>query len=188
MRLDRRRLILAAAAIVVLGIALWSFWRSTPPPRTGVAASQQARARAGRPGAGSAPVGPADAVKLDALGASRDDPGEAGRNPFRFQPKAAPAPPPREAAPIMTETPRPASAVPAGPPPLPPIPLKLQGVLERANGVKWAVLSDGKSAPMYGRDGDIIDGKYLIVKIGTESIEMSHADGRGRQVIRLTGQ
>ena len=61
-------------------------------------------------------------------------------------------------------------------------------VLKRANGVKWAVLSDGKSAPMYGKDGDIIDGKYLIVKIGTESIEMMHADGRGRQVIRLNGQ
>ena len=71
---------------------------------------------------------------------------------------------------------------------MPPIALKLIGVLERANGVKWAVLSDGKSAPMYGKDGDIIDGRFLIVKIGTESIEMTHADGRGRQVIRLTGQ
>ena len=78
--------------------------------------------------------------------------------------------------------------MPAGPPPAPPIALKLIGVLERASGVKWAVLSDGKSAPMYGKDGDIIDGKYPIVKIGTESIEMSYADGRGRQVIRLTGQ
>jgi len=26
------------------------------------------------------------------------------------------------------------------------------------------------------------------VKIGNESIEMTYADGRGRQVIRLTGQ
>ena len=73
---------------------------------------------------------------------------------------------------------------------MPPIPLKLIGTVERANGVKWAVLSDGRpgSSPMYGKDGDIIDGRYMIVKIGTESIEMTHADGRGRQVIRLTGQ
>jgi len=28
----------------------------------------------------------------------------------------------------------------------------------------------------------------VIVKIGTESIEMTYADGRGRQMIRLTGQ
>ena len=87
----------------------------------------------------------------------------------------------------VIETPRPPGP-PPGPPPAPPIPLKLIGVLTRANEVKWAVLTDGKSGPMYGKDGDIIDGRYLIVKIGTESIEMTYADGRGRQVIRLTGQ
>ena len=78
--------------------------------------------------------------------------------------------------------------VPSGPPPVPPIPLKLIGVVERANGVKWAVLTDGKSGPMYGKDGDIIDGRYAILRIGTESVEMTYTDGRGRQVIRLTGQ
>jgi hypothetical protein len=77
---------------------------------------------------------------------------------------------------------------PPGPPPLPPIALKFTGIVERANGVKWAVLVDGKGNLMYGKDGDIIDGRYTIVKIGTESIEMTYADGRGRQVIRLTGQ
>lgn len=184
MRPERRRLILGAAAIAVLAIALWSLWRPAPAPRTPV---PQARVRAGRTSGNSAPAGPADAVRLDALQASRDNPGEAGRNPFRYQPKAAAPSPTRVTTPIVSETPRPAPAVPAGAPP-PPIPLKLQGVLERADGVKWAVLSDGKSAPMYGKDGDIIDGKYLIVKIGNESIEMTHADGRGRQVIRLNGQ
>jgi len=186
MRPERRRQILGAAAMVVLAIALWSLWRPAPTPRSTVPA--QARARAGRTSGNSTPAGPADAVRLEALRTSRDEPGEAGRNPFRYQPKAAAPSPTRVTTPIMSETPRPAPAVPTGPPPPPPIPLKLQGVLERANGVKWAVLSDGKSAPMYGKDGDIIDGKYLIVKIGTESIEMMHADGRGRQVIRLNGQ
>ena len=87
----------------------------------------------------------------------------------------------------MIEAPR-LTPAPTGPPPPPPIPLKLIGVLERANGVKWAVLTDGKSGPMYGKDGDIIDGRYAIVKIGTESVEITYTDGRGRQVIRLTGQ
>jgi hypothetical protein len=41
---------------------------------------------------------------------------------------------------------------------------------------------------MQGKDGDIIDGRYRIVKIGTESVELTYVDGRGRQVIRLTGQ
>ncbi len=87
----------------------------------------------------------------------------------------------------MIEAPR-VTPAPSGPPPAPPIPLKLIGVVERENGVKWAVLTDGKSGPMHGKDGDIIDGRYAIVKIGTESVEITYADGRGRQVIRLTGQ
>lgn len=186
MRPDRRRLLLGAAAIVVLGIALWSLWGPAPAPRTTV--PPQARVRGGRTSGNSTSAGPADAVRLDALRASHGDPSEAGRNPFRYQPKIAPPAPERVTTPIVAETPRPGPAVPAGPLPPPPIPLKLQGFLQRASGEKWAVLSDGKSAPMYGKEGDMIDGKYLIVKIGAESIEMTHADGRGRQVIRQTGQ
>ena len=186
MRPERRQWILGAAAVVVLGIALWSLWSPATPPRT--TGPAQARARSSRPSANRTAAGPADTVRLDALRASHDDPGDAGRNPFRYQVKAAPPPARTTAPPSVTEAPRPAPAVPTGPPPPPPIPLKLLGFLERADGEKWAVLSDGKSAPMYGKDGDIIDGKYLIVKIGTESIEMAHSDGRGRQVIRQTGQ
>jgi hypothetical protein len=77
-----------------------------------------------------------------------------------------------------------APPVPPGPPP---IPLKFLGVVQRADGVRWAVLSDGK-LPAYGREADIIYGQYRIVSIGTESIELSYADGRGRQTVRLTGQ
>ena len=98
------------------------------------------------------------------------------------------APADRDVAPPAENADPARPAPPPGPPPVPPIPLKLIGVLERANGVKWAVLTDGKNAPMYGKDGDIVDGRYQIVKIGTESVEMTYADGRGRTVIRLTGQ
>jgi len=185
MPLERRQLMLGAASVVALGLAAWTLWPSTPSP---TAPAQAARARTARAGAPpeSGPVGP---VRLTALTASRDDPGQARRNPFRFQPKVVPAPPSPPPSREVTEAPRPPERTgPPPPPPVPPIALKLIGVLERANGVKWAVLSDGKSAPMYGKDGDIIDGRYLIVKIGAESIEMTHADGRGRQVIRLTGQ
>jgi acyl-coenzyme A synthetase/AMP-(fatty) acid ligase len=51
---------------------------------------------------------------------------------------------------------------------------------------KLAALSDGKFV-YHGREGDMIEGRYRIVKIGVESIVMEHADGRGRQTIRLTG-
>lgn len=177
-----RHLALGAATFVGLGLAAWAFW----PASSAAPGTSPVRVRTARQSAATDAPSPVGAVKLDALRAEREEPGDGPRNPFRFQPKVVPPPPrPVVTPPPPGEAPRP---VPTRPPPLPPIPLKLIGVLERANGVKWAVLSDGKSGPMYGKDGDIIDGRYAIVKIGTESIEMTYADGRGRQVIRLAGQ
>jgi hypothetical protein len=127
-------------------------------------------------------------VKLGSLVAPRQELAEAPRNPFRYQPKGPPpAPEPVAPAPPPIDAPRAGPAVPSGLPPVPPIQLKFIGLLERADGTKWAALSDGKVV-MHGKDGDTIDGRYRIVKIGTESVEMTYVDGRGRQVIRLTGQ
>lgn len=181
---SRRQLALGGGALVVLVLAAWMVWPPPPP---------KAPARPGNPARGTTATSPTTVpgevapVRLDALKASREGPGEGARNPFRFQPKPVPAP-----RPIVTPPPPPTGPVvaapPPGPPPLPPIPLKFTGLVERANGVKWAVLVDGKGGLMYGKDGDIVDGRYVIVKIGTESVEMTYTDGRGRQVIRLTGQ
>jgi hypothetical protein len=49
-----------------------------------------------------------------------------------------------------------------------------------------AVLSDNRGV-YWGREGDTIEGRYRIVRIGTESIELAHLDGNGRQTIRLSG-
>jgi hypothetical protein len=49
------------------------------------------------------------------------------------------------------------------------------------------VLSDGRGAPVYGSEGETVLGQYRILRIGTESIEMSYLDGRGRQTIRFSG-
>lgn len=188
MAVDRKQLMMGGAAGVALIVALWSLWPSSSPAPT-TAAPARAAAPARGPGAAAGGLAPMAPVKLAELTATRQGPGEAERNPFRFQPRVV-APPPRPqvvAPPVqIVETPR-APSPPPGPPPAPPIPLKFTGLLERENGVKWAVLTDGKSV-MFGKDGDIIDGRYTIVKIGTESIEMTYVDGRGRQVIRLTGQ
>jgi hypothetical protein len=137
--------------------------------------AQQARSAA-------APV----AVRLEALAEERQPPSNTPRNPFRYQPKPAPPPTPKpiEAPPADV---RPGPDRPVPPPELRPIPLKFIGTLTRADGVVWAALTDGKNLS-HGREGDIVDGRYRIVKIGTESIEMTYVDGRGRQVIRLTGQ
>jgi hypothetical protein len=75
-----------------------------------------------------------------------------------------------------------------GPPPPPPITLKFIGIIDVGQSKKIvAVLSDGRGAPVYGSEGETVLGQYRILRIGTESIEMSYLDGRGRQTIRFTG-
>lgn len=174
---------MSGGAIAVLVFAIWVMWPPSPAPSASTSAAQSTGAA---PGARTNPV-PVAPVKLDALTATREQPGDTPRNPFRYEPKAPPPPVKTSVPPpvVFTEEPKPVG--PPGPPPPAPIQLKFIGILTRANGVQWAVLSDGK-VPMHGREGDIVDGRYRIVKIGTESIEMAHLDGRGRQVIRLTGQ
>jgi hypothetical protein len=76
-------------------------------------------------------------------------------------------------------------APPPGPPPPPPIALKFIGIVQ-AGGRSVAVLRDGSDI-LYGREGELVDGRYRIIKINVESVEVSYADGRGRRVIPLTG-
>jgi hypothetical protein len=60
------------------------------------------------------------------------------------------------------------------------------GRLETRGGI-IAAFSDCRTT-MYGREGDLIDGRYRLVKIGVESVQMEYADGRGRTTIRMSGQ
>lgn len=178
---------MSGGALAVLVLAMWSLWPSSPAPSASAPAPPPAP-RGAQQSRSAAPAVPP--VKLEQLSAERQPPSDTPRNPFRYQPKAPPPAPkpvgvPPPPANVSTEPAKPMP--PPGPPPPPPIPLKFIGTLTRANGVQWAALSDGKVV-MYGRDGDIIDGRYRIVKIGTESIELTYVDGRGRQVVRLTGQ
>jgi hypothetical protein len=156
---------------------------TTTTTTTAVAARTAARARAGN-------AVEVDVVHLDALTRVRPEPQAANRNPFRFH---AAAPPPSGAS--MAARPNagvggPAPMgppVPMGPPPLPPIALKFIGVVEQApSRLKLAVLSDGRNV-FYGKEGDTIEGRYRIERIGVESIEMAYIDGRGRQTLRLSG-
>jgi len=151
------------------------------PAGTASQPSNQAAGASGRDGSSVSDVR-LDALKHDANGLK-----EASRNPFRFQPKApppvvtraAPAPPPQAYVP----------PVPTGPPPPPPIPLKYVGLLGAAAQTdRVAVLSDSRGNPFYGREGDIIEGRYRVVRIASDSVDVAYADGRGQQTLRLSSQ
>ena len=176
----RQRWLLGVLVVVaVVGATYWL----RPTPAASVPAPSNTRA-AGR-GRGAAPAtATAPDVHLDALDAERPRPGSTERNLFRFRPKAPPPPPPDVARPAPPPT------ATAGPPPtpgVPPITLKYIGVIAvESSGKKIAGLSDGREV-WHGSEGDVILGQYKILRIGTESIEMSYIDGRGRQTIRLSG-
>jgi hypothetical protein len=180
MRVERRTLILGGALLVVVAVWWWSSGGSATPAavttqRTAAANAQQTAA------AGQTPID----VRIEALSAERAAPAGTGRNPFEFRARPAPPPPPKPSGEVAGVAPPP---VPAGPPPPPPITLKFIGLVEGASGLRIAVLSDGRSSPIYAQQGKVILGQYRVVTIGVESIELEHIDGRGRQTIRLTGQ
>jgi hypothetical protein len=174
-------LVLVAASLAVGGVELARRSSSPAEPATPPSNIRRTAARAGQK---ETPV--AD-VKLELLKAAPGELGTSTRNPFQFKPKAPPpppAPPPQAAtrAPVVVAPP-----VPEGPPPPPPIALKYIGVLDTAQG-RVAVFRDSGGDIVNGKEGDIIDGRYRLLKIGVESADLAYLDGRGRQTIRLSGQ
>lgn len=178
--------LLVALGVVLTVFLVTNYWPTPKPEPTPPRAQPRASTKTGEDG----PIDPEELkVQLDALKGPRPEPGEGERNPFRFyqrpSPPVAPMPPGQKAAAPPPEDIQP--GVPPQPPPPPPIPLKFIGIVEGRGVGKIAAFSDCKRT-FYGREGDIVDGRYKLVKIGVESVVMMYADGRGQQTIRLTGQ
>lgn len=175
----RRRQALLAVLVVVLAGTVYLRWPRTSP----VVTPRSSAERAGQAGPSGASSPTAPDVRLEALEQAPPTPGDTGRNLFRFRPR-----PVQAAAPEPSTAPPPRIAPPGPPPPsVPPIPLKFIGILASGADNTIAVLSDGRGAPVYGKEGETVLGQYKILRIGAESIEMSYLDGRGRQTIRLSG-
>jgi len=192
MRPERRRLLVMIALVVLLGAVGWSYFGTgADAPATAPTTGGPRRPAASASGAEALPA--AESVRLSALPQARGEPEPASRNPFKFDRRST-ATQTTENPPVFAPAPAgptdpagPAGGAAAATPP--PIPLKFIGVVEKSEGDRWAVLSVGDGrAPLHGKEGDIIDGRYRILKIGAESIEMVYLDGRGRQTIKLTGQ
>ena len=133
-------------------------------------------------------------VRLEALNEPR--PAAAGdqRNPFRFY--VPPPPPPPPVAPVSKP---------------PPVPFSRRRRSCRHAGRAAAAAEDLADVEVHrvpracrargrsrrsataarrcaGSEGDIIDGRYRLVRIGVESVVMEYPDGRGRETIRMSGQ
>jgi len=178
---ERRQQVLLGVLLAVLaGTVYWSMSSSMMPPLPGAGGSRPS-ANARTPD--GVPVEAPD-VRLEALQAQWPVPESDSRNLFRFGEARPVGTPP----PVVREPPPPPMVTgPPPPPPVPPIALRLIGLVSpRDGGPKTAVFSDDRGT-YYGREGDVIEGRYRIHRVTADSVEVSHLDGRGRQMLRIGG-
>lgn len=123
------------------------------------------------------------ALKLERLEPVPDSP-SATRDPFRFGVRPPPPPPP--APPYVPPPPPPRPAAPP-PPTVPPIRLTFVGRVVQPDKRVVAVLSDGKGGLFRTLEGQVVDGRYRVVRIGEESLLIEYLDGTGRMTVPLRG-
>lgn len=175
----RRQYVALTALIVIAGGAYWYLGGTgTPAATQGQSAAERIQA------SGSLPV--PEPIRFAAL----DDvpaPSEAGRNPFAFGVRPPPPPPPMPrvvAQPTLEPPPVVLPPAPTGPPP---IGLKLAGITQPvANGRMLVTLLDPLTRAVYlAYEGDVVDGKYKVVKVGLQSVVLSYVDGTGQRTVPL---
>lgn len=117
-------------------------------------------------------------VRLEALSEPRPERAAAGRNPFRFGDRAAD---PRLAPVAAVE--RQVGARPRAAPP----PLRLIGVVDAPESAgSIAVLADGAGV-FQGRVGDTVAGRYRIIRIAADTVEVEQLVAGGQRILRLDG-
>jgi hypothetical protein len=186
-RKRQREIAIGAAAVVIVAIAVYRISTTVSPSPAATASAPVVTHATGQPLPNQ--KGQVAGIDLDALHTGRPEPVGSRRNPFRFTPKPAPPPPPGSrgsATPMPPPMPMPTGPIEPAPPPR--ITLKFIGVMESGRAGKYAILTDGRGLPIYGKEGQVIEGRYRIMRIGVESVDLAYLDGRGRQTIRQTGQ
>jgi hypothetical protein len=175
-----RRALLAVAGAAAVGVIALTIDRDEVPATASSGRSARASATSG-----AGDQEPVADLRLERLQGKRGELDEPQRDPFRFRPKPPPPAPPPVLKPAAPVAPPP----PAGPPPLPPIPLRFIGLVDAPTQTgRLAIVSDGRGNVFYGKEGDTIEGRYRMLRVAPDAIDLAYLDGRGRQTIRLTGQ
>ena len=199
MEASRRQLVLLGAILVVLAVVMyWQSRRQDVTPEEFSSAMSERAAAAGtglqapqaRPAARRAGPAGIPAVALGSLGQSQPEPSDSGRDPFRFDsaaPSGARGSVPGRGGPAPAQPAQPAApAAPQEPPGPPPILLKFIGIAKQGEGRLYAVLRDDRGI-YYGAEGDVIEGRFRILRVSADTVEVSYTDGRGRTSIPLSG-
>jgi hypothetical protein len=184
---NKTKTAIAAGLLVVAGLALYSWLRPSDdaaqaPGSSAASNALTATKQSAKSGAKkSGPVLLAQSLdptlRLDLLKSSEDVSYKgAGRDIFQNQPEPVAIPQPVKKV-IDTGPPV--------PPPPPPIPLKFYGYSGNKSGPKQVFLSKGDDI-FIAKEGQVIDRRYKIIKIGPTSIEVEDVLNNNRQTLPLT--
>jgi hypothetical protein len=159
----------------------WRYFASEPaassPPASNPAAAPPSQA-AQAPGPAKTLPQPVQLGKLEPV---PEEPG-GSRNPFRFGTPPAPPPAPR---PPQVQQPPPAPMPPPQPQGPPRIALTFIGRQVRPDGLVVAALKDPAGNIFQAIDGQLVDGRYRVVRIAEESLVIEYANGTGRITLPL---
>ena len=172
----RQQLIRLSIVLFGLLIVAWYQWPQAAP------VAPASNLPAGRPEPSTQAVLP-EPIRLGDL-EREPPPTEIGRNPFTFGTRAAAPQAVMRSAPPVNPIAEAAGERPQGPPP---ISLRLAGLMV-APGTdrKLATLKDPASGAIFHAfEGDIVDGRYRLVKVGAQSVVVSYVDGSGIRTLGL---
>jgi hypothetical protein len=184
---NKTKTAIAAGLVIVAAFALYNWVFASQDAETAsvaatVAAPVTAAPKTAKPGLRKgAPVLLAQSLdptlRLDLLKSSEDiEYKGSGRDIFQSQPE--PVAIPKEVAPVI-------ATGPPAPPPPPPIPLKFYGFTGNKSGPKQVFLSKGDDI-FVAKEGQIVDRRYKILKIGPTSVEVEDVLNNNRQTLPLT--
>jgi hypothetical protein len=132
----------------------------------------------GKKGDSDSPV----AVNLAALDPAVESAAPASdRNPFRYGEPPKPPPPPY----VPPPPPPPVVFVPPPPPPAPQVELKLLGTIFVPGEGFRANFKDKRDVQFTAIEGDVIDGRYKLIKVADKQAVVSFLDGTGQRTLRV---
>ena len=185
---NKTKTAIAAGLLLVAGFAVYNGLSSgndsSPTPTATTAATPTSGAAKPPSKTGARKTGPVmlaqsldPTLRVDLLKTSEDVTYKgSGRDIFQNQPE--PPPIPKENTKVIDTGPPP-------PPPPPPIPLKFYGFSGTKSGPKEVFLSKGDDI-FIAKEGQIVDRRYKILKIGPNSVEVEDVLTNNRQTLPLT--
>lgn len=181
---NKTKTAIAAGLLVVAAFALYNWMSSgdqtssTPSATTAPLSSANKPAKPGAKKSGPVLLAQSldPTLRVDLLKSSEDVTYKGlGRDIFQNQPEPVPQP----VVPVVHDN------TPPPPPPPPPIPLKFYGFAGNKSGPKQVFLSKGDDI-FVAKEGQVIDRRYKILKIGATSIEVEDVLTNNRQTLPLT--